>query len=163
MTVIYNATLPLFVMQKTPEKRKLMPCLSKGREFVFSWVPVVALWLYWWLLGGGPPQLQDRTCLIFSHQPLSVHIEFQNSDKLSCGKNDKVIYAQFLLERRNARAVSLESWEQMSYSSWGSSIRLSFPISSHHWQPRFTGWRMGRGPRFGARWIGTIILSTSLI
>lgn len=65
--------------------------------------------------------------------------------------------------REKCKGCQSGSWEQMSYSSWGSSIRLSFPISSHHWQPRFTGWGMGKGLRFGARWIGTIILSTRLI
>ena len=64
--------------------------------------------------------------------------------------------------REKCKGCQSGSWEQMSCSSWGSSVRLSFPISSHHWQPGFTSWRMGRGLRFGARWVGTV-LSTRLI
>lgn len=65
--------------------------------------------------------------------------------------------------REKCKGCQSGTCEQMSYSSWGSSIRLSFPISSHHWQPRFTSWRMGRGQRFGARWIDRIISSARLI
>lgn len=148
-------------MQKTLEKRKLMLCLSNGGEFVFSWISLVFLWWHC-CLWRGSPQLQDRSCLIFCHQPLWLHIEFQNSDKLSCGKMIKWFMLNFA-GREKCKGCQSGSWEQMSYSSWGSSIRLSFPISAYHWQPRFTSWGMGRGLRFGARWIGTIILSTRLI
>lgn len=47
--------------------------------------------------------------------------------------------------REKCKGCQSGSWEQMSYSSWSSSIRLSFPISSHNWQPRFTSGGKGRG------------------
>lgn len=65
--------------------------------------------------------------------------------------------------REKCKGCQSGSWEQMSYSSWNSSIRLSFPISSHNWQPRFTSWGKGTGLRLGARWIDTTIPSTRLI
>lgn len=139
-----------------------MGYLSKGRKVVFSWFAIVFLWSHLCLWRDSPLRLQDRTCLIFYHQPLWLHIEFQNSDKLSCGKMIKWFMLNFA-GREKCKGCQSGSWEQMSYSSWGSSIRLSFPISSHHWQPRFTSQRMRRGLRFGARWIGTIIWSTRLI
>jgi hypothetical protein len=103
-------------------------------------------------LRGSPSQLQDRTCLISYQQHLWLHIEFQNSDKLSWGKMIKWFMLNFA-GRDKGKGCQSGSWEQMSYSSWGSSIRLSFPVSFHHWQPRFTSWRTGRGLKFGARWI----------
>lgn len=77
-------------------------------------------------------------------------------------KNDKVIYAQFCW-KEEIQGCQSGSWEQMSYSSWSSPIRLSFPISSDNWQPRFTSWGKRRGLRLGARWIDTTILSTRRI
>lgn len=47
--------------------------------------------------------------------------------------------------REKCKGCHSGSGEQMSYSSRSSSIRLSFPISSHNWQARFTSWGRGRG------------------
>lgn len=71
----------------------------------------------------------------FYQQPLWLHIKFQNSDKLSWGKMIKWLTLNFA-GREKCRGCQSGSSEQMSYSSWGSSIRLSFPISSYHWQPQ---------------------------
>lgn len=77
----------------------------------------------------------------FYHQPLWLHIKFQNSDKLSWGKMIKWFILNFT-GRQKCRGCQSGSSEQMSYSSRGSSIRLSFPISSYHWQPQI--YRMGK-------------------
>lgn len=78
----------------------------------------------------------------FYHQPLWLHIKFQNSDKLSLGKMIKWFILDFA-RREKCRGCHSESSEQMSYSSWGSSIRLSFPISFYRWQPQI--YWMGKG------------------
>lgn len=114
------------------------------------------------LFKGSPRQLQDRTCLISCHQLQWLHIEFQNSDKLSCGKMIKWFMLRFA-GREKCKGCQSGSWEQMSYSSWSSPIRLSFPISSHNWQPRFTSWEKGGGLGLGAMWINTTIPSTRLV
>lgn len=77
----------------------------------------------------------------------------QNSDKLSCGKMIKWFMLNFA-EGKNARSCQSGSWEQMSYSSWGQQWEgYHFPSSSHHWQPRFSSWRMERGLRCEMEWI----------
>lgn len=78
----------------------------------------------------------------FYHQPLWLHIKFHNSDKLSLGKMIKWFILDFA-GREKCRGCQSGSSEQMSYSSWGSSIRLSFPISFCHWQPQI--YWMGKG------------------
>lgn len=50
--------------------------------------------------------------------------------------------------REKCRGCQSGSSEQMSYSSQGSSIRLSFPISSHHWQPQIYWIGKGRTAEF---------------
>lgn len=151
-------------MQKTLEgKKSSWWGICQGGENLY----LVELQLYFYghtNAFGGTVLFSDRieTCPIFSYQPLWLHIEFQNSDKLSCGKMIKWFMLNFA-GREKCKGCQSGSWEQMSYSSWGSSIRLSFPISSHHWQPRFSSWRMERGLRCGARWISTVILSAGFL
>lgn len=94
---------------------------------------------------------QGRSCFISYHQPLWLHIEFQNSGKLS---SEKKMIKWFMLNfagREKCKGCQSGSWEQMSYSSWSSSIRLSFPISSHNWQPRFTSGGRGKGSEIWCR------------